>query len=230
MRAMCSLYDKNNCIKITMYCKSVDAITSQVAKVHSLHVKGRQRQAQGRTNEADFRLFKKFFFDKKDQLFDVFTDKATRRVKCWKEWGLRMMDRDLRYYEDQKGPKLQDSDNRCGPLFYHIWLKNQRLQEAHDQYKNDRAEQFRYKSLDAVKRVLEENGEIVSPSSGSGEDTTEEQGNMPDEAEGEAGVESEPPKNKRRTYQQSESSCQAHLPEKFMHIRESERKVKDSFC
>ena len=113
----------------TVYHKSELSVLKMMKNLHAQYTEGKRKQRQGRLSSKDYLKFVQLF-EKKDQLFDIYPSQEegnTRITKCEEEWaGLRMNARDKEYYEDQKGPRVMVCENRCDPVFFLTWLKNQR--------------------------------------------------------------------------------------------------------
>ena len=113
-----------------VYHKSVNQIQRMIMKVYNVYMEGKQRQMQQRFDSEGYKKFVDLYENRK-KLFDVYPEDPQRIQKCQEEWGgMRMTDRDMAYYEDMKGPRLMVCTNRCDPLFYMTWLKQQRQEET----------------------------------------------------------------------------------------------------
>ena len=147
-----------------VYHKSLNVICKMVSKVHSTYIEGRRRQRQERYDSAGYKALLDLH-SKRRQLFDVYPDQQARISKCQEEWGgMRMTGRDTAYYEDQKGPRVMVCENKCDPLFYITWLKEQRRQEAREEWQKEKQELFKFRSLNDIKRLLVDSGDHVTDS------------------------------------------------------------------
>ena len=221
----------------TVYHKSILSVIKMVKNLHTQYTEGKHRQDRPTSKQ-----YLKFIelFEKKDKLFDIYPGSEegndfNRISKCQEEWdGLRMNDRDKVYYEDQKGPRVMVCENKCDPVFYLTWLKHQREIERNEQWKKQKEEQFLYKDVEYIKKTLVEEGALPSASSDD-EETTEapEVEEVAETALGEEETEEkrggEPPEKKKKKDYETKESTNDSLPDKFQHIRESERKVKPEF-
>ena len=149
-----------------VYHKSLDAIFKMVRKVHSTYIEGKRRLRQGKLESPAYKQLVELY-EKKRQLFDVYPEQPARMAKCQEEWGgLRMTERDRAYYDDQKGPRLMVCENKCDPLFYITWLKEQRRQESREKWQQEKQELFKFRSLKDIKQLLVDSGDHVTDSEG----------------------------------------------------------------
>ena len=149
-----------------VYHKSLDSIVKMVRNVHSTYIEGKRRLGQGKLESEAYKQLVELY-KKKRQLFDVFPQQQERIAKCQEEWGgLRMTERDRAYYDDQKGPRLMVCENRCDPLFYITWLKEQRRQERSEKWQQEKQELFKFRSLKDIKQLLIDDGHHVTDSEG----------------------------------------------------------------
>ena len=156
-----------------VYHKSLDSIIKMIRKVHSTYIEGKRRKLLGQLNSGPYKQLVELF-TKKRQLFDIYPEQPGRIAKCQEEWGgLRMTERDRAYYDDQKGPRLMVCENKCDPLFYITWLKEQRMQERSEKWQQEKQELFKFRSLKDIKQLLVDSGDHVTDSEG--EDNDQEQ-------------------------------------------------------
>ena len=218
-----------------VYHKSVDSIQKMVMKVYSVYMEGKQRQVQKRFESPGYKKFVDLY-DKMKNIFDVYPEDPKRIQKCQEEWGgMRMTERDMSYYEDMKGPRLMVCTNRCDPLFYMTWLKQQRQDESRQSWQVDKQALFKFRSLNEIKELLINKGEKVSDSED--EDKVEEVDQAlhdVDQALHEVDLslvrveEDEPVKKKKKVYVQRDDSGDK-LPVDVRHIRIKERLVRPEF-
>ena len=76
-----------------------------------------------------------------------------------------MTQRDIDYYKDMKGPRKMVCENRCDPIFYLTWLKQQKELERQENWEREKQNLFRFRDLNAIKSLLIERGEQVSDDS-----------------------------------------------------------------
>ena len=118
-------------------------------KVYTVYkyMEGKQRQVQKSFEREVYNKFLALYEDRK-KLFDVYPEDPKRIQKWREEWGGMMMtERDRAYYEDMKGPRFMVCTNRCDPLFYMTWLKQQRQEEAKQDWQKDKQSLFKFRSL-----------------------------------------------------------------------------------
>ena len=148
----------------TVYHKSLKSICKMISKIHITYLEGRRRQRQERFDSVGYKELVDLY-NKRRQLFDVYPEQQVRIAKCQEEWGgMRMTARDKAYYEDQKGPRLMVCENKCDPVFYITWLKEQRRQEAREKWQKEKQELFKFRSLNDIKRLLIDSGDHVTDS------------------------------------------------------------------
>ena len=137
-----------------VYHKSLNTICKMIRKVYDTYTEGKHRQAQGRLNSDGYKQFEELY-RKKHKLFDVYPEQSERILKCQEEWGgLRMTERDMAYYQDQKGNRLMVCENKCDPIFYLTWLKEQRRQEARERWQEEKSNLFKFRTLDDIKELM----------------------------------------------------------------------------
>ena len=138
---------------------------------------------------------------------------------------MKMTERDFSYFEDMKGLRLMVCTNRCDPLFYMTWLKQQRQEEAKGDWQRNKKELFRCRSLNEIKKLLIDNGKDLT-------DTENEDGSQ---AQVDTQVRSEnhepvrkKKKGKGKVYAKIDDNGDT-LPAQLRHIRVEERQVRPEF-
>ena len=106
-----------------------------------------------------------------------------------------MTQRDMLYYEDMKGPRVMVCTNRCDPLFYLTWLKQQRKEEARQDWQVNKEDLFKFRSLSEIRELLINRGEVVSNSEDEGQNVHPEQ-DLPEEDLNLVNIEDEEPAKK----------------------------------
>ena len=212
----------------TVYHKSMDSIQKMVKKVYTVYKEGKQRQTQQRFDSIGYNKFVELY-EKRRELFDVFPEDPNRIQKCHEEWGgMRMTQRDMLYYEDMKGPRVMVCTNRCDPLFYLTWLKQQRKEEARQDWQVNKEDLFKFRSLSEIRELLINRGEVVSNSEDEGQNVHPEQ-DLPEEDLNLVNIEDEEhAKKKTKVYIEKDDSGDT-LPAGLRHIRIKERKVRPEF-
>jgi hypothetical protein len=207
-----------------VYYKSLDSIQKKVMKVYTVYMEGKQRQVQKRFESEGYKKFLALYEDRK-KLFDVYPEDPKRIQKCREEWGNMMMtDRDRAYYEDMKGPRLMVCTNRCDPLFYMTWLKQQRQEEAKQDWQKDKQSLFKFRSLKEVKALLISRGEDVTDSEDDSTDQVQDVDLTLVRTEETVG----PAKKKKKVYKKMDDNGDT-LPVGVRHIRVKERQVRPEF-
>ena len=181
----------------------------------------------GEKNRAVVGKFKEQM-EKKDELLQALLDpeKEGNKLKimnCEKEWGVKMTENEYRYLQDQRTERNMECDNGVDPIWYRAVMKRQRMRERQDQeYIRKREENFRGKTLQQIEDFLESTGEIPLSSSPNTSTDTPKKTPLPPVEE-----EVDMPKKRKRLYESGEESEDDDMPEKFRHVRSSERKVKE---
>ena len=181
----------------------------------------------GEKNRAVVGKFKEQM-EKKDELLQALLDpeKEGNKLKimnCEKEWGVKMSENEYRYLQDQRTERNMECDNGVDPIWYRAVMKRQRMRERQDQeYIRKREENFRGKTLQQIEDFLESTGEIPLSSSPNTSTDTPKKTPLPPVEE-----EVDMPKKRKRLYESGEESEDDDMPEKFRHVRSSERKVKE---
>ena len=189
---------------------------------------------------------------KKDQLYDIFPRKpdgeedGVKKRKVEEEWGVRMGRMEELYYEDQKSGRRMECGKQVDPVWYQAMMKKQRERERLEAYREERDRQFLYHPLSHIEGILREDGSLSS----TGDISEEEEGNVAkkartedvDETERETPIDEEKEKvsdaleeteelevttRTKKKFVEVEGDEIDPLPEKYRHIRKSERKVKD---
>ena len=107
----------------------------------------------------------KKLFDTKHDLFDVYAEDDTRQKACEEEWGVKMTDVDFQYYQDQKTDHKMTCERGVDPVWYETIMRAQRLRGREEKYRSERDQQFQYKSIDKIRELLIQSGEITDSSS-----------------------------------------------------------------
>ena len=207
-----------------VYHKSVNQIQRMIMKVYNVYMEGKQRQMQQRFDSEGYKKFVDLYENRK-KLFDVYPEDPQRIQKCQEEWGgMRMTDRDMAYYEDMKGPRLMVCTNRCDPLFYMTWLKQQRQEEARQTWMKDKQMLFKFRSLKEVKALLIDRGEEFTDS--------EDEGHVQVQGEVDLSLVRQenvgPAKKKKKVFKKIDDNGDT-LPISVRHIRVKERQVRPEF-
>ena len=211
----------------TIYCHSQSTITKHLKDVWRIYKEGGRYARAGRMNLKVAQEFEELI-KKRDTLFDMSTDDPTRKKLLEMEWGVKMGMKEKLYLDDQRGPRLMACDSGVDPTFYRVFMAQQRQREREEEYRERREEEFRGKSIEQIEQYLRDQGEILTTS--------------PESSQQSAGSWSQAldtPFKRKRLLEPGEplpgeplpgdTLPGDPLPPEFRHIRESERKVKDSF-
>lgn len=240
----------------TVYCVSLSTIVRRLSALWSVFFEGRKRlNEKGKENCQAVKKYKELV-DNKEKLFDVYATDQERRKKLEIEWGVKMSDQEIIYYEDQAGERRMFCSKAVDPVWYHATMRAQRLRERHEEYRRQRDQLFAYKSVDDITEILRESGDIQSSEdeadSDHGEPALAEAGESMEEGmevqinntclkgdencgqetsssdQGQAVHESNNSKTKRK-FNQIDNSEVDPLPSKYRHIRSSERIIRNEF-
>ena len=85
----------------TVYCQSKSTIRRKMKKLWDTFKEGRKRWAAGRTDGKAIESYNQLR-ESAEELFDVYPEDEARKKVCEKEWGVKMIDRERVYYNDQK--------------------------------------------------------------------------------------------------------------------------------
>ena len=207
-----------------VYHKSIDSIQKMIEKVYNVYMEGKKRQKGGRFDSEGYKKLLELY-EKRKLLFDIYPEDPKRIQKCQEEWGgMRMTERDTAYYDDMKGPRLMICTNRCDPLFYMTWLKQQRQEETRQNWQRDKKLLFKFRSLKEIKAMLIEKGEEFTDSEEESE--VQVQGQVEDTLV--RTENDEPLKMKKKIYKKKDDIGDT-LPSMVRHIRVKERQVRPEF-
>ena len=212
----------------TVYCLSVRSITRKIEALWKLINEGKKRSKEkGRQDTSVVKDYKKLF-DTKHDLFDVYAEDDTRKKACEEEWGVKMTDVDFQYYQDQKTDRKMTCERGVDPVWYETIMRSQRQKEREEKYRSERDQQFQYKSIDKIRELLIQSGEITDSSS---DKEQVEQGELVEQSEEqvECDERGEPKRKKRRFSGVVDVNTDDLMPDKYQHIRISERKVRPEF-
>ena len=184
---------------------------------------GKKKLAEGKGDQ--FKVVRKYkeIVENSDTLWDVYAKDDKRWKECEKEWGVRMSDMEHRYYEDQKGARKYDCDKGVDPVWYSAMMKKQRDREKLEQYRMDRDNQFAFKPMEMITNMLTDQGVVVTDTDTSVETPVK----VTDTVELDIHEDSVKAK-KRRLFVDDLEDVSDSLPPEYCHIRDSERKVKDT--
>ena len=128
------------------------------------------------------------------------------------------------YYEDQRGATLFQCDKGVDPVWYSAMMRKQRAREQLEQYRMNRDNQFAFKPLDEISNMLTDLGVVLTDT-----DTSIETPEKMQSTVGPAPQDESVKSQKRRLFVDSLENDQDTFPSEYCNVRDSERKVKDSF-
>ena len=135
-----------------------------------------------------------------------------------------MSQKEYIYLADQRKDRKMECDSGVDPVWFRAVMTKQRLRERHDlEYLRQRSEAFKGKNFQEIEDYLESTGELPFSSS---PNTTVETPKKNDTPAAPAVEEVEPMGKKRKLYIENEDK-EEEMPEKYRHIRSSERKVRE---
>lgn len=183
---------------------------------------GRKRIAAGREGSSAAKRYRRMI-EEKDKLWDVSTADPERKKKLEEEWGVQMGPREVEYLEDQRGPRLYQCDHGVDPVYYRAIMRKRRQKEREEEHVRLRREAFLGKTMEDIEAFLETHGDfeepmIYSPAPSDGSP-----------AAASTVASAAPRQVKRRLFVAEEDEDEDPLPPEFRHIRDSERKVRDTF-
>ena len=182
----------------------------------------------------------------KDKLYDIFEDNDIRRRDKETEWGVLMGKMEKIYLDDMRGDRKMECGGSVDPVWYQAVMKKQREKERSEENQNVMSTQFLFQPLSKIEELLNENGEIVSESENSDDETDNnllhEAENIADAVENnnetidsndieqehiESGGDVDKTQKIRKRFNKKEENNNDPLPLEYRHVRLSERKVKD---
>ena len=209
----------------TVFCISFESIVGRVEKAWKIFREGRRRFKEGREGQA-VKEYKLKLADKAESLFDVGVTNSQQTERCQRDWGINMSAEDHRYYEDQQGPRMMHCDKGVCPVWYAGVMRKQRERERAEQYRIEQNRMFEFRDLSEIEQILTNEGLVVSAS-----DTSVDTPQKTPVSAVSGSQEMAASKRKRLFTDELEEEVDTSgsLPEKFKHIRDSERKIKDNF-
>ena len=204
----------------TVYCIHLRAMERKLGELWKDFREGRRRVAEGRGDKFKAVVKYKELVEVSDGLWDVFAKEQKRKAECLKEWGIAMSEGEKEYYEDQSGPRLMECDKGVDPVWYTAMMKKQRERERLEQYKLDRDKQFAFKDLQTITNMLTEQGVVLTDTDTSVDTPMKNPPiiEVPEDA---------PSLTKKRRLFVDTVESENDMPDRFCHLRDSQRKVKD---
>ena len=197
-------------------CQSISTIQRRVKQLWGIFWEGRKRlQEKGGKTFAAVISYKDLV-SRKDELFDVSATDPQRKKDCEEAWGVKMTAAEEQYLEDQRSSRKMECSKAVDPIWYMTTMKEQRRKEREEGYRRQRDEQFRFKSLDDITKLLLEHGDDPMATS-STENTPAKDNDFRCEQTG----------KRRRLFVDQTDDQRDPMPPEYRHVRESERVVKE---
>ena len=217
----------------TVYCLHLETVRDRMVKMWEVFREGRRRFREGRKTGSAIDAYKALV-EKKDSLYDIgYQTAKTEALKqacvdrCEQEWGVKMSNKEHEYYEDQKSERRQECDHGVDPVWYYAMMRQERLKRRQEEYRQQQQEQFAFKDLDTIEKILTEEMGSVS-STDTSPDTpaklaTRSSSSLVTPA---ASVSAS---KKRKLFIDNREETDSVFPENLAHIRHTERRIKDEF-
>ena len=155
-----------------------------------------------------------------------------------RSWGIKMGKMEELYYEDMKSERKMECGRGVDPVWHQAIMRRQRERERMEEYRLERDKQFECKSIQDIECLINEDGSF---SLSSGEEGPPAKSQRADHGDGEEDSDTSKlgeltleeavgegiAKRKRRKKFAQTNQGSDPAPEKYRHLRESERKVKD---
>ena len=106
----------------TVYCISKSAIRKRITKLWDIFKEGRKRWQEGNTEGKAINNYKELC-QQAEKLYDVYATNEVRQKVCEKEWGVKMTNREMEYYQDQKSERRMECDHGVDPVWYAVMMR-----------------------------------------------------------------------------------------------------------
>ena len=212
----CKYYHDNIC------CLTIGGISYRIKQEYEALKKGEHRLSQGREEHKEVIQLKEQLL-RKDQIFPAFLDPdkegdKDKIKKCEEDWGVKMAEMEYKYLQDQRSERKMECDNGVDPVWFRAVMRRHRMRERLDlEYVRQRREDYRWKNLKQIDDFMESTGELPISSSEASVESHEKP----------AVKEGGQRKRKRGEYEEEDDEKEDELPERYKHIRISERKVRE---
>ena len=220
----------------TVYCLALNTVQDRLRKDWEIFREGRKRFQAGRMTGKSIDAFKELA-EKKDRLYDIGyeTVKGIKKAetlkqacvdRCELEWGVKMSNKEHEYYEDQKSERCLECDHGVDPVWYHATMRQERLKRRQEDYRQQQQEQFAFKDLSTIEKILtEEMGSLSSTDTSP--DTPMKLATRSSSSFATPVQESSSKKRKLFIDNRQSQAESSEFPKDLAHLRHSERKVKD---
>ena len=205
----------------TVYCISLSAVVRLVQDMWHKFREVRKRFAAGRQDGKAISQYKELV-ENANKLFDIGATTMKQRQSCHDDWGVSMTDQEERYYTDQQTTRLMECNKSVDPVWYWAMMRKERLKSRQEEYKKQRKEQFQFKNLEQITKILTE--EFGGPMSSTSSEVS------PVSPVKTRSSDCTPVSSKKRKWFAGADmdSDENMFPSSMAHVRDSERKVKDS--
>ena len=205
----------------TVYCISLRSINRKLSGLWDIFREGRKREREkGRKPTEKY----KSLVLNAGQLFDIHVDD---NEACFREWGVKMTKREKECYEDMKDQRLMECDHGVDPVWYTAMLREQRKKELCAKYRERQREQFRTVDIDKIRDTLMEEALLSQDEVDDESDETKETKDLLGEPEQCSSGQIKRKKRRFDTSNSKESEVRTGIPDRYCHIRDSERNVSD---
>lgn len=220
-------------------CTSPSALRTRLAKLLDLVQEGSHRYKEqlrhGKGERKVVTEYKELVY-KKERIFDIFPktksgeDDMMRKKEVEEEWGVTIGKMEEAYLQDQRTNRQMECGRKVDPVWYHAVMRKQREREKLAAYREERERHFQYQPMSAIEQLLREDGELSSDSDDgptkSKVSRTEEIEEVETEETLSETVEPKDVGGSKKMFVEVERKDEP-MPEKYKHVRISERKVKD---
>ena len=124
----------------------------------------------------------------------------------------------------QSGTTPWSQNHGVDPVWYCAMMRHERLKRREEEYRRQQEEQFAFKDMEEITKMLQEEMGSVSST-----DTSVETPKKPRQSTSSATTDTELSSNKKRLFidNRENSSVSSDFPQHLTHIRHSERHVRD---
>ena len=217
----------------TVYCLHLETVRDRMVKMWEVFREGRRRFREGRKTGSAIDAYKALV-EKKDSLYDIgYQTAKTEALKqacvarCKEEWGVTMSHKEDEYYEDQKSERRLECDHGVDPVWYVAMMRQERLKRRQEDYRKQQEEQFTFKDLATIEKILtDEMGTLsstdTSPDTPAKLATRSSSSLVTPTASVSAS-------KKRKLFIDNREETDTVFPQDLAHIRQSEKKIRDEF-
>ena len=153
--------------------------------------------------------------DRSHKLFDVAASTTDRLKQCEAEFGMKMLQNEISYLDDQRNDRKMECDKGVDIVWYTALMKRQRQHELSEEYEKEMEKAFKCVDIDEIINVLGDEGELSADSEANENvDEVYLQPSIPEQPSETAIPDSTEPSAKRKHYSNIRSSqeCSDTLP------------------